>query len=261
MGSDTSGEIELGLTVGNSIDRLEATAGSFDFVEFGLAESTDIPAQIDDERLQEVCEKLDVDFDVHLPFKQDVATAIPELNDGIVAYQRRLLSWAGDRGARKAVLHGTVRNPSDSSLRPLFAEQLREIVDAGADAGVEVVVENVGHQKRGLPLSVLGEIAADVDAPVCFDIGHAYMEDDNDGVERFLREYGDLVSHLHVHDARRRGDTHIPVGAGGIDYTLLSEYLGSFDGTVAIEVFTDDVELLADTARRVATTFDIDWER
>lgn len=261
MDSDTRGELELGLTVGTSIDRLEATVDGFDFVEFGLAESIDIPEQIDDERLQAVCDERDVALDIHLPFKQDVATAIPELNDAIVAYQRRLLSWAGDRGARKAVLHGTVRNPSDTSLRPVFANQLEKIAAAGEDAGVEVVVENVGHQKRGLPLSVLGKIAADVDVPVCFDVGHAYMEGENDGVERFLAEYGDLVSHLHLHDARQRGDTHIPAGAGEIDYPLLSETLGSFDGTVAIEVFTDDVDLLADTARRVAGTFDVDWER
>jgi sugar phosphate isomerase/epimerase len=261
MGSDQHAEPEIGLTVGNSIDRLERTAGHFEFIEFGLGEEADVPDRIDDERLHSSCEELDVAIDVHLPFKQEVATPVPELNDAILTYQRRLLSWAGDIGARKAVLHGTVRNPSDTSLRPIFANQLEAIVEAGRDVGVEVVVENVGHQKRGLPLSVLGEIAADVQAPVCFDIGHAYMEDGTDGVERFLREYSDLVSHLHVHDARSRGDTHMPVGAGEIDVPLLSEYLGSFDGTVAIEVFTDDVELLTDTARRVEKVFDVTESR
>lgn len=257
MGSDQQARPEIGLTVGDSIDRLERTAGDFEFVEFGLGEETDVPDRIDDERLESSCEELDVAMDVHLPFKQEVATPVPELNDAILTYQRRLLSWAGDIGARKAVLHATVRNPSDTSLRPIFADQLDAIVDAGRAVGVEVVVENVGHQKRGLPLSVLGEIAADVEAPVCFDIGHAYMEDGNDGVERFLRGYGDLVSHLHVHDARSRGDTHMPVGAGEIDLSLLSEYIDSFDGTVAIEVFTDDVDLLTDTARRVRSVFDV----
>ena len=244
--------MEIGLTVGDSIERLETTAGSFDFAEFGLAEAADIPESIDDDQLQGTLDEMDLGFDVHLPFKQDVATAIPEINDAIVAHQRRLLDWAGELGARKAVLHATVRDPHDTDLRPIAAEQLSEIVDAGTERGVEVVVENVGHQKRGLQLSVLGNIAEEIDAPVCFDVGHAYMEDGNDGVERFLKNYGDLVSHLHVHDVRSRGDTHMPIGAGEIDYGLVSEYLTNFDGTVAVEVFTDDVELLRDTAARAA---------
>jgi sugar phosphate isomerase/epimerase len=242
--------MEIGLTVGDSIDRLEATAPGFDFAEFGLAEAADVPGRIDADRLHAALARRDVVLDVHLPFKQVVATPVPEINDAIVAHQRRLLSWAGEQGARKAVLHGTMRNPHDTDQRETFAAQLSAIVAAGQEAGVEVVVENVGHQKRGLPLSVLGDIAREVEAPVCFDVGHAYMEDGDDGIDRFLGNHSDLVSHLHVHDARGRGDTHLPAGAGEIDYDRLGEHLDGFDGTVAVEVFTDDVALLRDTARR-----------
>lgn len=245
--------MELGVTVGDSIERIGETGEAFDFVEFGLSESAAIPEEIDKNHLEEACRTVGVDLDVHLPFKQVVATPVPELNEAIVDYQKRLLSWAGDVGARKAVLHATVRNPSDTSLRPLFADQLSAIVETGRDVGVEVVVENVGHQKRGLPLSVLGELASETGSSVCFDIGHAYMEGGNDAVERFLDEYSDLVSHLHVHDARSRGDTHIPLGAGEVEYRLLEQYFAEFDGTTAVEVFTDDVALLKDTANRLSS--------
>jgi sugar phosphate isomerase/epimerase len=194
---------------------------------------------------------MDLTLDVHLPFSQVASTPVPEINDAILAYQRRLLDWAAGLGCRKAVLHATVRDPHDLDQRSTVAAQLARIVEAGAARDVEVVVENVGHQPRGLQLSVLGDVAAEADLPVCFDVGHAYMEDGNDGVERFLREYGDLVSHLHVHDVRGRGDTHMPVGAGEVDYGRLAAHLGEFDGTVAVEVFTDDVDLLRDSADRV----------
>lgn len=248
--------MEIGVTVGGSVERIEATAESFDFVEFGVGETVDVTEDIDQNRLQNVCERYNVDIDIHLPFKQVVTTAVPEYNDAIVEYQRRLLSWAGDIGARKAVLHGTVRNTSDTALRPTFADQLSKIVEIGSNHGVEVVIENVGHQRRGLPLSVLGDLASEAGAPVCFDIGHAYMEDGNDGVERFLSGYAGLISHVHVHDARTRGDTHIPVGAGEIDFDPVVDYLAGFDGTVAIEVFTDDSRLLQDTANRVTPIFE-----
>lgn len=248
--------MDIGLTVGDSVDRLEATAGDFAFAELSIGESAYNPSETDDTRLQNALADTDANPCVHLPFDQVVATQVPQLNDAIVDYLGELLSWAGTIDAQKAVLHGTMRDPHDTDQRPTFARQLSAIADAGEEAGVEVVVENVGHQARGLPLSVLGEIAQENGIPVCFDVGHAYMEDGDDGIERFLKEYADLVSHLHVHDVRSRGDTHLPIGAGEIEYEQLAEYLPRFDGTVAVEVFTDDSPLLRDTARRISDHLD-----
>jgi sugar phosphate isomerase/epimerase len=246
--------MEIGLTVGDSVERLEATAADFAFAELSIGESAYAPG--DDAALRRALAAAETDLCVHLPFDQVVATAVDRLNDAIVAYLADLLDWAGGVGARKAVLHATMRNPHDTDQRPTFTDQLRAIAGAGDEAGVEVVVENVGHQARGLPLSVLGEVARETGTAVCFDVGHAYMEDRSDGIERFLGEYADLVSHLHVHDVRGRGDTHLPIGAGEVEYDRLSEYLPGFDGTVAVEVFTDDRPLLRDTARRAADHLD-----
>ncbi|MEY7847781.1 sugar phosphate isomerase/epimerase family protein [Natrarchaeobius sp. A-rgal3] len=247
--------MDVGLTVGDSLERLERTIDGYDFAELSIGEGTD-PAEVDTDRLESILAEADAELCVHLPFEQDVVTPVSEINDAIRDYQARLLEWAGSVGARKAVLHGTARNPHDTDLRPMFAEQLAAIDDAAADAGVELVVENVGHQARGLQLTVLGDLARETGTAVCFDVGHAYMEDGDDGVDRFCSRYGDLISHLHVHDARSRGDTHIPIGAGEIDYGVVTDHLGGFDGTVALEVFTDDIDLLEDTARRATAALE-----
>lgn len=247
--------MDIGVTVGDSTDRIESCDEWFDFVEYGLGESASIPDEIDVGRLQTALNENDLLLDVHLPFKQVVATPVEEINEAIVAYLERLLAWAGNSGARKAVLHGTVRNPYDVDQRELVANQLRDIIAAGQQHDVEVVVENVGHQQYGLQLSVLGDIARETNTSVCFDIGHAYMEDGQDGVDRFLKRYGDLISHLHLHDVRRRGDTHLPIGAGEVDYSTLESTLKGFAGTAAIEVFSDDRTLLRDSAERVERLF------
>ncbi len=239
----------IGLTVGDSLDRLAATVEGFDFAELSIGDGT-AAADLDGERLERVLSAANASLCVHLPYSQVVATPSPEINAGIVDYMVRLLERAGGLGADKAVLHGTLRDPHDTGLRPVFADQLTAIGAASDDAGVELVVENVGHQARGLPLSVLGDLARETETAVCFDVGHAYMEDGDDGVDRFLSGWGDLVSHVHVHDVRSRGDTHLPIGAGEIDYDVVADHLAGFDGTVAVEVFTDDVELLGDSARR-----------
>jgi sugar phosphate isomerase/epimerase len=245
--------MDIGVTVGDTVERLEATAPDFAFAELSIGEGAYVPADASDSHLRTVLESVDAGLCVHLPFDQVVATPVPQLNDAIVDYLAELLDWAGTLGARKAVLHGTMRNPHDTDQREVFADQLSAIARAGTDAGVELVVENVGHQARGLPLSVLGDIARETGTAVCFDVGHAYMEDGDDGIERFLDGYADLVTYLHVHDVRGRGDTHLPVGAGEVDYGLVAGLLSAFDGAVAVEVFTDDVPLLRDSADRVRT--------
>lgn len=241
--------MEFGLTVGDSPERIGAADPRYDFLELSIGEGFLPPASIDVDRLAERLGGRELY--VHLPFGHPVVTHVPELNEAIVDYQSRLLSWAGDVGVGKAVLHGTTADRDDVDIRDRFTAQLGAVDSAAERAGVELVVENVGHQHKGVQLSVLGDAVRETDVPVCFDLGHAYMEAENDGIRRFLREHGDRVSHLHVHDARRRGDTHIPVGAGEIDYDLLSEHLPDFDGSVAVEVFTEDASLLWDSAERV----------
>ncbi len=242
--------MDIGCTVGVDLDRLADAAAAFDFVELGVGAGSLPPETIDPTRLER--DLAGRDLIVHLPYSQPLTSYADEINDAIVEYQRRLLETAGDLGAEKAVLHATSADRDDVAFRDVAADQLRRVADAGRDAGVEVVVENVGHQHAGLQLSILGDLARETDTPICFDVGHAYMEGGNDAIKRFLRSHGDRVSHLHLHDVRRRGDTHIPIGAGEVDYDVVSTQLDGFDGTAALEVFTDDARLLRDSAERAA---------
>jgi len=180
--------MDIGLTVGDDLDRLAASPKRFDFCELGVGEPTLVPGDIDPERLDDALAGRDLL--VHLPYSQRLASYVPEVNDAIVDYQRRLLEAAGELGAEKAVLHATSADRDDTEFREVAAEQLRRVADAGRDAGVEVVVENVGHQHAGLQLSVLGDIARETDTRICFDLGHAYMEGDNKAIKRFLRSHG-----------------------------------------------------------------------
>ena len=249
--------MDIGVTVGDDLDRLAASPAAFDFVELGVGAGSLSPSAIDSDRLERGL--ADRDLVVHLPYSQLLTSYAPEVNDAILAYQRRLLESVGALGATKAVLHATSADRDDVAFRETAVEQVRRIVAAGHEAGVEVVVENVGHQHRGIQLSILGDIADETGASVCFDVGHAYMEGGNDAIRRFLRHHGDQVSHLHCHDVRRRGDTHMPVGAGEVDYGIVSNGLDGFDGTVALEVFTDDDALLCDSAARVADHLGAEW--
>jgi Sugar phosphate isomerases/epimerases len=247
--------MEIGMTIGDSIDRIGQTTARFPFAELAIGEGDRRIDDVDTDRLEGLLATHDNDLLVHLPFKQPLGTTVATIDEATVAYHRRLLEWAGDHGARKAVLHGTARDPNRTAYREAARTTITAIAAAGDAAGVEVCVENVGQLRQGLALDRLGTIAAEADVSLCFDVGHAYLEAGASGSEEFIAQYGDHISHLHIHDARRRGDTHVPLGSGNVDLAAIAAQFNKFDGTAGIEVFTDDTELLRDTARRTAAAF------
>lgn len=243
--------MQLGLTIGDDLGRIEHAPERIEFVELSIGERSPNLNNVDTERLTALLQQNAFELTIHLPFKQVVSTPVPELNDAIVAYQRRMLTWASDLGAEYAVLHGTMRDPHDTDQRTTFADQLERITSAGDDIGVTVVVENVGHQAQGVPLTVLGDIAIETDTPICFDVGHAFAELGMDGIKSFLSRRQDQIAYLHIHDVRRRGDTHLPLGAGEIEYNAIHDHLARTGSPAAVEVFSDDPVLLNDTLDRV----------
>ena len=51
--------MDIGLTVGESIERLEATAGDFEFAELSIGESAFTTAATDDDRLRDALAAVD----------------------------------------------------------------------------------------------------------------------------------------------------------------------------------------------------------
>lgn len=139
--------MDIGVTVGDSVSAL-GDAGTFDFAELAIGEGDRPLPDVEPERLARH-KPDDVDLTVHLPFRQPLATGIPEFDEAVRDYQ-------------------------------------------------------------------------------------------------------------HVHEVRARGDSHIPVGAGDIDFEWLGALLAGsgFDGRVAVEVFTDDLDILRDSAGRIEGAFE-----
>lgn len=96
-----------------------------------------------------------------------------------------------------------------------------------------VTVENLDY-----PAAWVWDATADSGATICMDLGHLMLGGED--VERVFGVYGDRVRLIHLH-AVRDGRDHLPL-------TALSEsrgrsvarILGSFNGTVSLEVFNSD---------------------
>lgn len=247
--------MEYGVSIGPYVDRLEAVADGFDFVELSIGEGELPAAEIDAAALGSRLGDNGLDLAVHLPYRQPLATGVPELDAATRSYVDSLLRLAGEVGARLAVAHPRTRSvdPTSGGVN----ERLSDVAAAGRAHDVPVVFETVGHA-GGQDLERVGELAVTADAGVCLDIGYAYLEAGADGIEQFLESYADVVDHLHVHDTRHRGDTHLPVGSGDVSFDRLGTALGAAvpNVTATIEVFTDDAAHLRDSRRRFQAAVD-----
>lgn len=237
--------MQYGNSIGPFLDRIPDTPEEFAFVEPSLGEGNVPLRDVDPDRIRQRCSAAGLGLVVHLPIEQPLVHAPPEHADGVHAYFDSALTLAAEMGAEKAVTHCTANRGCRGDV-DLLRENVQRLDEAGKEHGVEVTFENLGHLDRGYSLDTVGEVLADSDAAICFDVGHAYQEGGQDAVERFLAKHAERVSHLHVHDARARGDSHLTLGDGEIDYEPVAAALSAagFDGTVTIESFTSDMRLV-----------------
>lgn len=249
--------MQYGNSVGPFLDRIPETPATFDFVEPSLGEMNIPLREFSPETVRSRCEAENLDLVIHLPIEQPLVHAPPEHADGTHAYLERALDLAAAAGADRAVAHCTANRGSRDDLE-LFRQNVRRLDAAGAERGVEVTFENLGKLDRGYDLDTVGAVLGDCDAACCFDVGHAFEEGGQAAIESFLADYAHLVTHLHVHDVRARGDTHLALGDGQIDFDPVAEELtaAGFDGTVTIESFSPDLELCERSAEKLRAAFD-----
>jgi sugar phosphate isomerase/epimerase len=246
--------MDLGVSVGPYADRLAATPDRFAFVELAIGEGELPAADVDVEALRARLDAQNLGVTVHLPYRQPIATPVATIDEATLSYLDSLLELAGALGARRAVAHPRTRGVDPTA--EAVAERAAAVAAAGRAHGVPVCFETTGYA-GGMALDRVGELADRADAGVCLDVGYAYLEADASGVESFLGSYADVLEHLHVHDTRHRGDTHLPLGSGDVPIDRLGTALAEAvpDVTATIEVFTDDAALLDDSGRRFQAAF------
>lgn len=244
--------MDVGVSVGPYVDRIETLPPSFEHVEVAIGEGERPLSALDADALADELSTHGFGATVHLPYRQPLATPVARVDSATLAYLDDVLATAAALGATTAVAHPRFRGAGRDHL----ADRMAALRERGAAHGVAVCFETVGYA-GGVSLDRVGELAADADAAVCLDVGYAYLEAGTDGTNAFLGSYGDLVDHLHVHGARHRGDTHIPVGSGDVEYEALGPAIADAAPTTAtVEVFTEQSDYLAASAERFEAALD-----
>jgi sugar phosphate isomerase/epimerase len=239
-------DIQVGVSIGPYIDRIGGLPETFEFAEVAIGEGEVPLCDLDPGRIRDRLEQNGLGTTVHLPYRQPLSTPVSGIDEATLGYLEGALEVASELGAKTAVAHPSARGSGHNHL----ADRMEALSDNAESHGVTLCFETVGYA-GGLSLDRVGELAADAGAAVCLDVGYAYLEAGTEGIEQFLGSYGDLVKHLHVHGARHRGDTHIPIGSGDVKYESLGPSISDVaPDTATVEVFTDQVGYLTESAER-----------
>lgn len=162
-----------------------------------------------------------------------------------IAEEIELLSYLG---GRVLVIHPCVIGfPESPGSAPDLAF-VRDLAAAACEHGVFLALENI-HGRSFLDKTLAGVGATDAKGGlgICIDLGHAALmsKDPAEAPERLIRDYGEVLLHLHVHDVRE-GKDHVPLGTGSMDYEAIAAALNEvgFSGSAALEIQSDDPILM-----------------
>ncbi|CAB5079049.1 hypothetical protein D3OALGA1CA_5621 [Olavius algarvensis associated proteobacterium Delta 3] len=198
----------------------------------------------------------------HLPTFVYTADLAEGIRQASLREMMQSMETAADLGAEKAVLHPSIVSGLGSlvlqEVRSNADESLAALVEASRRLNLPLCLENmfpkyhIGYD----PSEFETWFARHPDLKLTLDTGHGNI--DAPGIRRilqFVRLFGDRLGHLHVSDNHGRRDDHLPIGSGRIDFAKVVSALleAGYDGTVTLEVFTEDRRALKRSRDRLAS--------
>jgi len=193
--------------------------------------------------LKNVGESYGLKYSVHAPFADiNIASPSKPMLKAMLKRLEKSISYASTLNAYVWVFHPGLKTgvsmfyPDMDWCQNLKTTRL--LLKIAGDYSVKIAIENVPEPYPFLMKSVedftkfYEEINEDIG--LVFDVGHANL---NGQIERFLTIFEDKIVHMHMHDNDGKGDQHLGIGFGNIDWKNVADTLGriSYNKAVIIE--------------------------
>ncbi|MGQ9507154.1 MAG: sugar phosphate isomerase/epimerase family protein [Candidatus Bathycorpusculaceae bacterium] len=193
--------------------------------------------------LKEIGNSYNLNYSIHSPFA-DINIASPS-KPMLTATLKRL---------KKSMVHASALNASVWIFHPglktgvsMFypgmdwlqnLKTTRILLEKAKEYGVKIAIENVPEPYPFLMKSVKDftrfyeEIGEEIG--LVFDVGHANL---NGQIESFLTAFKDKIVHVHLHDNDGKGDQHLGIGYGTINWENVAKLFKkvSYNKTLIVE--------------------------
>ncbi len=212
--------MQLGLMNNPSRDPLKEIVRiadmGFDFVDLTLEPPQARADRVDAAKIQAALAQRGLGVVGHTAYYLPLGSAFDAVHAGAIAEAEQCLHVFAEIGATQMNLHLDCRVP-------------------GHDISF-INRRNVEAIERLLPTA----------RRLHLDIGHANIRAVKSNTVSLLARYADRLRHVHVSDNKGRGDDHLAIGAGTIDWKRELKTLKAtgYDGTITLETFYGDSDLI-----------------
>ncbi|MBR2443832.1 MAG: sugar phosphate isomerase/epimerase [Clostridia bacterium] len=185
---------------------------------------------------------------------------------------KRAIECTAIAGGKICIVH-----PDNNASAEDNAEMYKELLPFAKDHGVKIATENMWNWESGATHSSFAACATaesfcrhidlvnDPYLVACLDLGHAEMKGSGDGAPYMIRQLGNRLQALHIHDNDQLHDSHQIPFSMKIDFVEIARALREigYDGVLTLEadrylqaynrdnVF-EGVKKLAESARRLS---------
>jgi sugar phosphate isomerase/epimerase len=228
-----------------------------DFIDLTLEPPAAGHWQIDTTSVQELLKETGLGVIGHTAYYLPLGHPFEEVREGAVAAFAGTLQVLARLGACCMNIHPDFKAPMHDATFSVEQnlKSIRELLPLARRLEIQLMIEN-------LPVNIndvhqLGKFLDPIpELGLHLDIGHTNLMVRQNTMAAIMERYGHRVRHVHLHDNKGTDDLHLPLGAGTLD---LESCIGSlkatgYDGTITLEVFSPDRDLLrfsADKLRRV----------
>jgi sugar phosphate isomerase/epimerase len=210
--------------------------------------------QIDAESISELLKETGLEVIGHTAYYLPLGHPFEEVRAGAVEAFSSTLQALARLGACCMNIHPDFKAPMhsyDFSIEQNL-KSIRELLPLARRLDMELMIEN-------LPVDIneVSQLSRLLDAVpelgLHLDIGHTNLKVRENTTAAIMERYGSRVRHVHLHDNRGTDDLHLPLGAGTLDLEGCVKCLkaAGYDGTITLEVFSPDRELLRFSAEKL----------
>ncbi|MEO6338266.1 MAG: sugar phosphate isomerase/epimerase family protein [Verrucomicrobiota bacterium] len=220
-----------------------------DFVDLTLEPPAAAVWVIDPKEIRDALAKHHLGVVGHTAYYLPLASPFESLRHAAVEESKRCLEAFSKIGVRWMNLHPDGKAPlhADDFHVGRNIQSLRDLMPVAHDCGIGLMVENLpGKFNSVRQLSQILDALPEVGLHI--DIGHCNLMVEENTADELLAAYGSRLKHVHLHDNKGGGaDLHLPLGAGtmNVAHYVRSLKQSGYDGTITLEVFSEDTHYLA----------------
>jgi len=226
----------------------------FDYVELTMDPPEATPQKILNQKkpVRDLLTRYNMRITGHLPTFLWTADLYESLRRVSIQENFEAMEAAAELGITKMTLHpGYITGLGKFVLdqaKGYAMESIELILKKAISLNITLCIENMFPQSHFLsnPNEFQEVFDAFPEVRLTLDIGHANLGSGRNKSPEFIRLYGYRIGHVHACDNFGKEDSHLPVGAGLVDFQRILRELKEvqYDDTITLEVFSKDRDYL-----------------